>query len=143
MISAIYSTPLSFLTSVIWTISSTTMISTWLPLSRKTLPVVFLWSPSFEGCEKWIFHRNLRTNQISTLPRELSDLDSKYYSREQKEKDDALVKLHKDFTLVLLHTALQTLQEPDLDVYRSSLGKLVYLGWNNLGYVRSWLSRLM
>ena len=27
--------------------------------------------------------------------------------------------------------------------YRSSLGKLVYPGWHNIGYVRSWLSRLM
>ena len=56
-----------------------------------------------------IFGRNLRSNQVLTLPRELSSLDSKYYSREQKEKDDALVKLHKDFALVLqvlLHTAL-------------------------------------
>ena len=39
-----------------------------------------------------------------------------YYNKEQKEKDDALVKLHKEFApvlQVLLHTALQTLQEPD------------------------------
>ena len=63
-----------------------------------------------------IFQRALRTNQLSTLPRELSDLESKYYSSEQKSKGDALVKLHKDSALVLqvlLHTALQTLQEPN------------------------------
>ena len=55
------------------------------------------------------FQRALCTNQLSTLPRELSDLESKYYSGEQKSKDDALVKLHKDFApvlQVLLHTAL-------------------------------------
>ena len=66
-----------------------------------------------------IFQRNLRSNQVSTLPRELSSLDSKYYGREQKEKDDALVKLHKDFAPVLhvlLHTALHTLREPDENV---------------------------
>ena len=54
-----------------------------------------------------IFQRNLRSNQVSTLPRELSSFDSKYYSKEQKEKDDALVELHKDFApvlQVLLHT---------------------------------------
>ena len=59
-----------------------------------------------------IFQRNLRSNQLSTLPRELSDLESKYYSVEQKSKDDALVKLHKEFApvlQVLLHTSLQTL----------------------------------
>ena len=63
-----------------------------------------------------IFQRNLRSNQLSTLPRELSDLESKYYSVEQKSKDDALVKLHKEFApvlQVLLHTSLQTLREPD------------------------------
>ena len=63
-----------------------------------------------------IFQRSLCSNQLSTLPRELSDLESKYYSGEQKSKDDALVKLHKDFApvlQVLLHTALQTLREPD------------------------------
>ena len=63
-----------------------------------------------------IFQRNLRSNQLSTLPRELSDLESKYYSVEQKSKDDALVKLHKEFApvlQVLLHTSLQTLREFD------------------------------
>ena len=58
-----------------------------------------------------IFQRNLRSNQLSTLPRELSDLESNYYSGEQKSKDDALVKLHKEFApvlQVLLHTSLQT-----------------------------------
>lgn len=35
-----------------------------------------------------------------------------YYSKEQKEKDEALVRLHKDFALVpqvLLHIAILTL----------------------------------
>ena len=39
-----------------------------------------------------------------------------YYNKEQKEKDDAVVKLHKDFALVLqvsLRTALKTLRESD------------------------------
>ena len=56
-----------------------------------------------------ICERYFRSNEISTLPRELSELDSKYYSREQKEKDDALVKLHKDFAPVLhvlLHSSI-------------------------------------
>ena len=38
-----------------------------------------------------------------------------YYSKEQKEKDKTLVKLRKDFALVLqvlLHTAIQTLRSP-------------------------------
>ena len=48
-----------------------------------------------------IFQRNLRSNQVSTLPRELSPLDSTYSSKEQKEKDDALVKLHHHFAPVL------------------------------------------
>ena len=59
-----------------------------------------------------IFAHNLCSNEVSTLPQELPSLDSKYYSKEQREKNDALVKLHKDFALVLqvfLHTALQTL----------------------------------
>ena len=71
-----------------------------------------------------IFQRNLRSNQLSTLPRECSDLESKYYSVEQKSKDDALVKLHKDFApvlQVLLHTSLQTLQEPDDTVSAETL----------------------
>jgi hypothetical protein len=56
-----------------------------------------------------IFQRNLRSSQVSTLPREWSSLDSKYYLREQREKDDALIKLHKEFTpvlQVLLHTSI-------------------------------------
>ena len=44
---AIYSTPLSPLTSVIWTMSDTTTISTWLPPSRKTCPKLSLWSSIF------------------------------------------------------------------------------------------------
>ena len=71
-----------------------------------------------------IFQRNLRSNQLSTLPRECSDLESKYYSVEQKSKDDALVKLHKDFApvlQVLLHTSLQTLREPDDTVSAETL----------------------
>ena len=47
MISAIYSTPLSFLTSVIWTISDTITISMWLPPKRETCPELSPWSPSF------------------------------------------------------------------------------------------------
>ena len=47
------------------------------------------------------FQRNLRSSQVSILPRELPSLDSKYFSKEEKEKDDALVKLHKDFAPVL------------------------------------------
>ena len=46
-ISAIYSTPLPFLTSVIWTITDTTIISTWLPPNRKTCPELSPWSPAF------------------------------------------------------------------------------------------------
>ena len=56
-----------------------------------------------------IFARNLRTNQVCTLPQELSSLDSMYYSKEQKEKDETPVKPHTDFApvlQVLLHTAL-------------------------------------
>ena len=71
-----------------------------------------------------IFARNLRSNQVSTHPRELSSQDSKYYSKEQKEKDDALVKLHKDFApmlQVLLHTTLQTLREPEGTVFVDTL----------------------
>jgi len=71
-----------------------------------------------------IFQRNLRSNQLSTLPRELSDLESNYYSGEQKSKDDALVKLHKEFApvlQVLLHTSLQTLREPDDTVSAETL----------------------
>ena len=71
-----------------------------------------------------IFQRNLRTSQCSTLPRKLSDLESKYYSGEQKSKDDALVKLHKEFDpvlQVLLHTSLQTLQEPEDNVSAETL----------------------
>ena len=63
-----------------------------------------------------IFQRNLRSNQVSTLPQGLFSLHSKYYSKEQKEKGNALVKPRKDFApvlQVLLHTALQTLREPD------------------------------
>ena len=77
-----------------------------------------------KAVKKSDFQRNLRTNQVSTLPRELSSLDSKYYSKEQKEKDDALVKLHKDFApvlQVLLHTALQTLREPGNTVSSDTL----------------------
>ena len=48
-----------------------------------------------------IFARNLRDNYVSTLPRELSSRDSMHYSKEQKEKDDTLAKLHKDFAPVL------------------------------------------
>ena len=44
---AIYSTPLSSLTSVIWTISGTTIISTWLPPSRKACPKLSLWLSIF------------------------------------------------------------------------------------------------
>ena len=47
-----------------------------------------------------------------------------YYNKQQKEKDDALVKLHKDFALVLqmlLHIALQTLKEPDDTVFANTL----------------------
>ena len=39
-----------------------------------------------------------------------------YYSKEQKEKDETLVKLHKDFApvlQVLLHTAIQILRSPN------------------------------
>ena len=48
-----------------------------------------------------IFARNLRDNHVSTLPRELSSLDSMYNSKEQKEKDETPVKLHTDFAPVL------------------------------------------
>ena len=47
-----------------------------------------------------------------------------YYSKEQKEKDDTLVKLHKDFAPVLqvpLHTAIQTLWSPDATVSAETL----------------------
>ena len=77
-----------------------------------------------KAVQNGIFQRNLRSNQVSTLPRELSSLDSKYHSREQKEKDDALVKLHQDFASVLqvlLHTALQTLSEPNGHVSADTL----------------------
>ena len=66
-----------------------------------------------------IFQRNLRSSQVSTLPRERSSLDSKYYSREQREEDDALIKMHKEFApvlQVLLYTSIQTLREPDDNV---------------------------
>ena len=63
-----------------------------------------------------IFARNLRDNYVSTLARELSSLNFMYYSKEQKEKDETLAKLHKDFAPVLqelLHTAIQTLRKLD------------------------------
>ena len=47
-----------------------------------------------------------------------------YYSKEQKEKDEALAKLHKDFALVLqvlLHAAVQTLWSPDDAAYAGTL----------------------
>ena len=77
-----------------------------------------------------IFQQNLRptadhsSNQVSTLPRERSSLDSKYYSREQREKDDALMKMHKEFAPVLqmlLHTSIQTLRESDDTVSAKTL----------------------
>ena len=71
-----------------------------------------------------IFTRNLRDNYVSTLPQELSSRDSMYYSKEQKEKDETLVKLHKDFDpvlQVLLHTAIQTLRSPDDTVSTETL----------------------
>ena len=40
-----------------------------------------------KAVQNGIIQRNLRSNQVSTLPRGLSSLDSKYYSREEKEKD--------------------------------------------------------
>ena len=43
--------------------------------------------------------------------------------------------------LLLCDSAILVLRS--FGVYRSSLGKLVYLGWHNIGYVRSWLSKLM
>ena len=48
-----------------------------------------------------VFLRNLWDNQVSTLPRELSDTDKMYYSEEQKEKDKSLAQLHTDFAPVL------------------------------------------
>jgi hypothetical protein len=65
-----------------------------------------------------------KTSAPVTLPRELSDLESKYYSGEQKSKDDALVELHKEFApvlQVLLHTSLRTLREPDDKVSAETL----------------------
>ena len=47
MISTIYSTPMSSLTSVIQTTRDTTTISTWPPPKRKTCPERSPWSPSF------------------------------------------------------------------------------------------------
>ena len=47
-----------------------------------------------------------------------------YYLKEQKEKDDILVKLHKDFAPVLqmlLHTAIQTLRSPNDTIYAETL----------------------
>ena len=47
-----------------------------------------------------------------------------YYLKEQKEKDDILVKLHKDFAPVLqmlLHTAIQTLRSPNDTIYVETL----------------------
>ena len=48
-----------------------------------------------------VFLRNLWDNQVSTLPRELSDTDKMYYSEERKEKDKTLAQLHTDFAPVL------------------------------------------
>ena len=70
---------------------------------------VYMVTNLLKAVKNQIFQRNVRSDQVSTLPRELSSLDSKYYSKEQKEKDDALLKLHKDFApalQVLVHTAL-------------------------------------
>ena len=47
MMSAISSTSLSSLTSVIWPTRDTTRISTWLLLKRKTCHKRSLWSPCF------------------------------------------------------------------------------------------------
>ena len=93
MILAICFTPSSSLTFVIWTISTITYdldMATAKPedLSRGISMVTNL--P--KNVKKGIFRRSLRTNQLSTLPRELFDLDSKYYSGVQKVKGDALVK---------------------------------------------------
>ena len=42
-----------------------------------------------------IFARNLQDNQVSILPRQLSDRDKMYYSKEQKEKDNSTPILHR------------------------------------------------
>ena len=69
-----------------------------------------------------IFAHNLRDNQVSTAPRELSNMDKMYYSKEQKEKDNTLAQFHTDFAPVLhilLHTAIDSLCTTDNDDVQS------------------------
>ena len=69
------------------------------------------------------FSRNLRDNQVSTLPRLLSDRDEMCYSKEQKEKDETLARLHSDFAPVLqilLHNAIDSLRTTEDDDVQSS-----------------------
>ena len=125
------------------------LLATLFPLSAGLVVLIKLQVPAGEAPQGYPVYRNIRCGNVPQhyLPGWLdctksrqksgplpgpgrgffiasSAVDVSHLSQEQKEKGNALVKVHRGFALVLqvlLHTALRTLREPDGNVSADTL----------------------